>query len=112
MLLFIYTVLFSKRLYTATCTCTFCFVIKFIAMCRISPNMQINSLPSNNLTYNNVPASVQVDQPWYRVRVLFHNLIPRLSIYTRRTFWARMSMLHVIEFNLCPKSSASQSIGK
>ena len=44
-----------------------------------------------------------------RVRVLFHNLISPISIYTRRAFWARLSMLHVIEFN---KSSAPQSIEK
>ena len=46
------------------------------------------------------------------VRVLFHNLISPISIYTRRAFWARLSMLHVIEFNLWPKSSALQSIEK
>ena len=46
------------------------------------------------------------------VRVLFHNLISPISIYTRRAFWARLSMLHVIEFNLWPKSSAPQSIEK
>ena len=40
------------------------------------------------------------------VRVLFHNLISPISIYTRRAFWARLSILHVIEFNLWPKSSA------
>ena len=34
------------------------------------------------------------------VRVLFHNLISPISIYTRRAFWARLSMLHVMEFNL------------
>ena len=48
------------------------------------------------------------------VRVLFHNLISPIStcIYTRRAFWARLSMLHVIEFNLWPLSSAPQSIEK
>ena len=46
------------------------------------------------------------------VRVLFHNLISPTSIYTRRAFWARLSMLHVTEFNLWPKFSASQSIEK
>ena len=43
--------------------------------------------------------------------MLFHNLFSRISIYTRRAFWARLSMLHVMEFNLWPKFSASQSHG-
>ena len=46
------------------------------------------------------------------VRVLFHILISPISIYTSRAFWARLAMFHVIEFNLWPKSSASQSIEK
>ena len=40
------------------------------------------------------------------VRVLFHNLISPISIYTSRAIWARLAMFHVIEFNLWPKSSA------
>ena len=54
---------------------------------------------------NEVPSSLSV-------RVLLHNLFSRISIYTRRAFWARLSMLHVMEFNLWPKFSASQSIEK
>ena len=49
-----------------------------------------------------MPLPLRQGQVGSLVRVLFHNLISRISIYARRA--AQLTMFHVMEFNLWPIS--------
>ena len=99
---------------TFTIRCPLSLEIVLLVLSSLSLNCSTQYLPKS-CSDSTGPYSTKVTfrtHAWYWVRVLFHNLISPISIYTRRAFWARLSMLHVIEFNLWPKSSAPQSIEK